>query len=121
MNLWNPKKQTIVQFATTSSFQPVPYRAEPCQECVSLRTCLNNEFRNFDRDLLKRVTPVVYDAPPSLSVINTEKRIHRQERARSSWKKGKTLSVASMDVSSSSSDETSSQVNSEKSNSLNGD
>ncbi|KAJ8028774.1 hypothetical protein HOLleu_31109 [Holothuria leucospilota] len=97
MSIWQDRKtKNRGSKSTTSTFEPVPYKAEPCTQCDSVKTCLNNEFRNFDRSILKRVSTIVYDSPPPLHVINAEKRILRQERVRSAWKKGKSLSQSSL-------------------------
>ncbi|XP_041485941.1 uncharacterized protein LOC121432120 [Lytechinus variegatus] len=68
-------------YAERIRFKPEPYRAEPCEECDSIRQCLNNEFlKNFDANQLRHVETSTRNTLPTHKTISEERRAILGER-----------------------------------------
>ncbi|XP_030836768.1 uncharacterized protein LOC115922290 [Strongylocentrotus purpuratus] len=75
------KTANASSYAERIRFKPEAYRAEPCEECDSMRECLNNEFlKNFDANQLKHVDTSTRNTLPTHKTISEERRAILGER-----------------------------------------
>ncbi|XP_072039739.1 uncharacterized protein [Amphiura filiformis] len=89
-----------------NSFNPEPYRKEPCAMGESMKQCLHNEFKkNFDITQLRTVSTELRDTQPTLQTIQTEHDAFLSQTAKARWnsvnslgRTTKTKSVTAGDV-----------------------